>query len=213
MIAPAKDRRHQSPTPKSRNCDVTPCNAYHLPLMLRTLTIARPRTSIHLKASLAPTRRYSTPTSSPSTQKNQLPNTLPTSNKKSKIDLRPGPIKPKPTLSSPHLPIKPLRPVPSVANSTLKLGSAKEEVARDISNAEQHGILTAPPADANWFKRILHQAIQLLVRSFCRWLLQYNPHLSVEILLPRREAYLQSPETYYLDQSTYQSRRCPFDTV
>ena len=149
--------------------------------MLRTLTIARPPTLTHLKSpSYLITRRYSTPTSSPSTQKNITPNTLPTSpHKKPKIDLRPGPIKPKPTtLSSSHPPIKPARPASSATNSTPKLGSAKEEVVRDISDAEQHGILIPPPADANWFKRTLHQAIQLFVCPF-NVILHYNPHLSL----------------------------------
>lgn len=135
--------------------------------MLRTLTLARPPTFTHLKsASFTIARRYSTPTPSPSTPKNQPINTLPTSpNKKPKIDLRPGPIKPKNTLPSSHLPIKPARPASSAPNLTPKHGSAKEEVIRDITDAEQHGILTPPPADADWFKRTLHQAIQLIVRS------------------------------------------------
>lgn len=135
--------------------------------MLRTLTTARPPTFTHFKsASFAVTRRYSTPAPSSSTPKNQPINTLPTSpNKKPKIDLRPGPIKPKNTLPSSPSPIKPVRPALSASGSTLKHSSAKEEVIRDITDAEKHGILTPPPADADWFKRTLHKAIQLLVRS------------------------------------------------
>ena len=135
--------------------------------MLRTLTTARPPKFTHLRsASFAITRRYSTPAPSASTQKNQPINTLPTSpNKKPKIDLRPGPIKPKNTLPPSPPPIKPARPSSSAPNSTLKHSSAKEEVIRDITDAEKHGILTPPPADADWFKRTLHQAIQLIVRS------------------------------------------------
>lgn len=135
--------------------------------MLRTLTTARPPTFTHLKsASFAVTCRYSTPALSNSTPKNQSINTLPTSpNKKPKIDLRPGPIKPKNTLTSSHPPIKPARPASSAPNSALKHDSLKEEVIRDITNAEKHGILTPPPADADWFKRTLHQAIQIIVRS------------------------------------------------
>ena len=146
--------------------------------MLRTLTIARPPTFTHLKsASFTIARRYSTPTPSPSTQKNQPIDTLPTSpNKKPKIDLRPGPIKPKNTLPSSHPPpIKPARPAPSAQKLAPKPGSVKEEVIRDIADAEQHGILTPPPADADWFKRMLHQAIQLIVRSL--YLIGcYKPH-------------------------------------
>jgi hypothetical protein len=147
--------------------------------MLRTsLVIARPPTFTHLKsASFTVTRRYSTPTPTPSTQKNQPINTLPTSpNKKPKIDLRPGPIKPKNTLSSCHSPIKPARPTSQVQSSTLKLGSAKEEVMRDITDAEQHNILIPPPAGANWFQRTLHQAIQLIV-CFSYVIGLYKPHL------------------------------------
>ena len=138
--------------------------------MLRTFTTVRPPTFTRLKpASFAITRRrYSTPAPSPSTPKNQPINTLPTSpNKKPKIDLRPGPIKPKNTLApSTPPPIKPVRPASSAPSSTLKRSSAKEEVIRDITDAEKHGILTPPPADADWFKRTLHKAIQLLVCSF-----------------------------------------------
>ena len=132
--------------------------------MLRTLTRARPPTFTHLKsASFVVTRRYSTPVPSPSTQNNQPINTLPPSpNKKPKIDLRPGPIKPKNTSSPPK---KAARPASFAPNSTVKQPSAKEEVIRDITDAEKHGILTPPPADADWFKRTLHQAIQLIVRS------------------------------------------------
>ena len=135
--------------------------------MLRTLATARPPTFAHLRpASLAATRRYATPAPSPLTPKNQPIDTLPTSpNKKPKIDLRPGPIKPKNTLPPSPPPIKPARPASSAPNSTLKHGSVKEEVIRDITDAEKHGILTPPPADADWFKRTLHQAIQLIVRS------------------------------------------------
>jgi LETM1 and EF-hand domain-containing protein 1 len=136
-------------------------------MMLRTLTTARPPTFTHLKsASFAVTRRYSTPAPSSSTPKNQPINTLPTSsNKKPKIDLRPGPIKPKNTFASSPPPINLARPASSVPNSASKQLSPKEEVIRDITDAEKHGILTPPPADADWFRRTLHQAIQLIVRS------------------------------------------------
>jgi hypothetical protein len=188
------------------HCDVTTV----MSMSSSMLTRARPPAFTHLTLAVC---RYSTPTTSNSTQKNQPLNNLPTSPiKKPKIDLRPAPIKPKTTLTSSHPPIKPTRPASSVLNSTPKFGSAKEEVVRDISDAEQHGILTPPPVDANWFKRTLHQAIELFVRSF--YLIgRYNSHLSVEILLSWCEAHIQSPETYCLDQSTYQIRRCPFDKI
>jgi hypothetical protein len=180
--------------------------------MLRTLSKARPPTFTHLKsASFALTRRYSTPVSSPSTQNNQPINTLPPSpNKKPKIDLRPGPIKPKNTFPSSHPPIKAARSASSAPNSTPK-PSAKEEVIRDITDAEKHGILTPPPADADWFKRTLHQAIQLIVRSL--YVIGFSFHLSVEILLPGCEAHIQPSRRNCLNQSSYQSWRYAFDKV
>ena len=166
--------------------------------MLRTLTLARSPTFTHLRSA---TRRYSIPTPSPSTQKNQPLNALPTSpNKKSKIDLRPGPIKSKPTLSSSHPSIK--RPPLSPADLTVKLSSVKEDVVRDFNHAKEHGILTPPPAGASWVKRTLHQVIELFVRLF-HHISPYVPHLAVEILLPWCEAHIQPSETYCIDQSTY----------
>ncbi|KAF8972955.1 hypothetical protein BDZ97DRAFT_1912558 [Flammula alnicola] len=45
--------------------------------------------------------------------------------------------------------------------TTPKLGEAKEEALHDIHDAEAHGILEPPPPGANWFRRTLHQGIQL----------------------------------------------------
>lgn len=114
-------------------------------------------------------RLYSIPTPTTNTssgQKTPLP--LPPQ-KKPKIDLRPGPIKPKPT---PHAAgaarIPPSIPTqPPHAAIEHKAASPAEEVKKDLQDAEQHGILIPPPADANWFKRTLHQAIQLFVCDLC----------------------------------------------
>ncbi|KAF8160991.1 hypothetical protein B0H34DRAFT_781657 [Crassisporium funariophilum] len=98
----------------------------------------------------------------------QIPplNTIPTPQppKKHKIDLRPGPIKQNtPTLSASHLiPPKPIRTKSATEPSAPAFSAAKEQVLKDLHNAEAHGILKPPPADANWFKRTLHQAIELL---------------------------------------------------
>ncbi|KAF9529300.1 hypothetical protein CPB83DRAFT_812685 [Crepidotus variabilis] len=85
--------------------------------------------------------------------------------KKQKIDLRPAPIKPiqKPSpLSASKVPLsKPAKTNASTDSST-KLAAAKEEVQQAIHDAEAHGILKPPPPDANWFKRTLHTAIELL---------------------------------------------------
>jgi len=125
------------------------------------------RKFVRLHATPCFVRLYSIPTSDPSTntssgQKAPLP--LPPQ-KKPKIDLRPGPIKPKPP---PHAAgtakIPPSIPTqPPHTTTEHKAASPAEEVKKDLQDAEQHGILIPPPADANWFKRTLHQAIQLFV--------------------------------------------------
>ncbi|KIM45169.1 hypothetical protein M413DRAFT_441850 [Hebeloma cylindrosporum] len=109
-------------------------------------------------------RLYSIPTPSTNTSSNpKAPLPLPPQ-KKPKIDLRPGPIKPKPP--SAHAPgaakIPPSIPTQAPhATTEHKAASPAEEVKKDLQDAEQHGILIPPPADANWIKRTLHQAIQL----------------------------------------------------
>jgi len=58
------------------------------------------------------------------------------------------------------VPTKPTVPLPQPP-SPPSLTSAKEASKRDIEEAETYGVLTPPPPDANWFKRMLHKAIQL----------------------------------------------------
>ncbi|KDR75409.1 hypothetical protein GALMADRAFT_268944 [Galerina marginata CBS 339.88] len=98
--------------------------------------------------------------SSWSMAKNKPPPPIPPV-KKPKIDLRPAPIKPKPPPPSTKVPRSFVAAIPNPP-ATPKLTSAKQEVLHDLQEAEAHGILTPPPPDANWFKRTLHQAIQLL---------------------------------------------------
>ncbi|KAF8891675.1 hypothetical protein BD779DRAFT_1610433 [Infundibulicybe gibba] len=85
--------------------------------------------------------------------------------RKPRIDLRPAPIKLKSTtMSSTHTPLKPTKslPRPESSVSANSLASIKEATKRDIQDAEEHGILTPPPPDANWFKRTMHKGIQLV---------------------------------------------------
>ncbi|CAA7259263.1 unnamed protein product [Cyclocybe aegerita] len=101
----------------------------------------------------------------PSTDHNRIPlpsaaTPTPPAPKKPKVNLHPAPIKPKPapqpSLLKAHRPlVVPLPPAP-------KLETAKQAAQHDIHDAEAHGILTPPPKDANWFKRTIHQAVQLL---------------------------------------------------
>ena len=129
-------------------------------------------------------RLYSTPTVDPT--QTAAPNPTPTAKAqtptgKPKIDLRPAPIKPKPASSLPPTSASTATSAAALNKShharphlnasetpvTVSLASApgvKEEVKRDMEDAEAHGILIPPPKDASWFKRTLHQAIQLVVR-------------------------------------------------
>ncbi|KAF8348103.1 hypothetical protein F5887DRAFT_880383 [Amanita rubescens] len=87
----------------------------------------------------------------------------PAFHRKVKVDLRPGPVKPKTSTLSSHVPTvstKSTVPLPR-PSSAPSLGLAKEVSKRDIEEAEAHGILTPPPPGANWFGRTLHKGIQL----------------------------------------------------
>ncbi|KIL68944.1 hypothetical protein M378DRAFT_158100 [Amanita muscaria Koide BX008] len=81
--------------------------------------------------------------------------------RKIKLDLRPGPVKPKsaslPVTFAPTQSRDP-QPLPS---SSPSFGTAKVVSKRDIEEAQAHGILTPPPPNANWFRKTLHKGIQL----------------------------------------------------
>ena len=137
----------------------------------RALQHSVQRKFVRVHATPCFSRLYSIPTPSTDTSSDRkAPLPLPPQ-KKPKIDLRPGPIKPKPPPSAhgagaeripPSIPTQ-----PSHATTEHKASSPTEEVKKDLQDAEQHGILIPPPADANWFKRALHQAIQLFVCRLC----------------------------------------------
>ncbi|KAG6854058.1 hypothetical protein C0991_011036 [Blastosporella zonata] len=83
--------------------------------------------------------------------------------KSTKLDLRPKPIKPT-TLSATHIPLKATVALPRPSGAPTppqSLAAFKEEVKRDIQDAEVHGVLKPPPEGANWAKRTLHKAIQI----------------------------------------------------
>ncbi len=134
-------------------------------------------------------RHYSIPTNS-TTPRTPLPSPTTPSSKKPKIDLRPAPIKPiqkPPPLSDTNVLLakthRQTRTPLNSASASAKLANAKEEVQQAIHNAEVHGILKPPPPDANWFKRTLHTAIQLLVWAISISPIQLKSSL-LEILLP-----------------------------
>ncbi|KIK27922.1 hypothetical protein PISMIDRAFT_92103 [Pisolithus microcarpus 441] len=109
-----------------------------------------------------------------------------TAPRKPRIDLKPGPVKPV-TLGTDHSPSHPLsKPTPRSSHYhpprhlhppkpfRIEL-SAVELAKRDIAEASQQGVLEAPPADAGSFKRVFHQALQLL-KFYFRGLKAINTH-------------------------------------
>jgi len=158
------------------------------PVLLNVMLRVVGRDACRSSRSLA--RRYysipTTPQSSPTTTDPLTPTPLP---KKPKIDLRPAPIKPtaKPALN--HIPQpkahRHVQAPSEILTATPKLAEAKKEIQEHIHNAEAHGILTPPPPDANWFKRTLHTAIQLFVRSVHFFLDIISILFPLEILLSR----------------------------
>ena len=132
---------------------------------------AHPRTSLGPHTlQLALPRSFATSPLPPSTEKTTpltATGPLPSTTRKTTTDFRPAPRKSKPsTFSATHVPTK---PSPSAASSSsdasskISLSSAKDAAIKDVEDAENHGVLTPPPPDANWFKRTLHKVIQLAV--------------------------------------------------
>lgn len=137
-----------------------------------------------LKPTLIHIRFLSTPDSSTDSHSSQKPSELPPSalhQRKSKVGLRPGPVKPPPTprpstLSVHHVPLHPTSPPhkpPTSASAPPLLNEVKETTKRDIEQAEAHGILIPPPPNANWFRRTMHKGIQLAVRIYTSTFLSY----------------------------------------
>ncbi|CAL1707995.1 unnamed protein product [Somion occarium] len=92
----------------------------------------------------------------------------PTSSRKPKVDLRPGPVKPqRPTSSTAALPNAASSSAPSSKGSHPTTSSSStstsliEATKRDYEAASQHGILAPPPKDASWAGSLFHQAKEL----------------------------------------------------
>ncbi|KAF7315318.1 Letm1 RBD domain-containing protein [Mycena indigotica] len=81
----------------------------------------------------------------------------PQPNRRSQVQLHPTPIKPPPKTTSATRSAGPV--VQTKQPASLK--TLKETTAKDISDAEAHGILTPPDPSAGWAKATLHKAIQL----------------------------------------------------
>jgi len=119
------------------------------------------------RTALIVSRVLSSPSTSTNPSSTSPPPHIPSPNRKQKLDLRPRPS----TLSSTHLPRKPIEPIiPSFSSPNIR--TVKETTKRDIEDAEAHGILTPPPPHANWFGKTLHKGIQLAARfplTVCRF--------------------------------------------
>lgn len=96
------------------------------------------------------------PLSSLSTQKQDksVPPVLPAA-PRPKLDLRPAPIKSKPSPAQKNSPASPLQ--------STNIKAATEDVKQDFADAEKHGILAPPPPGAGWLKATYHKAKELFV--------------------------------------------------
>ncbi|KAH8093921.1 hypothetical protein BXZ70DRAFT_1079150 [Cristinia sonorae] len=91
--------------------------------------------------------------------------------KKHKVDLKPGPLKPRTPEAASTLPSSPLpehnasltKPsdTTSPASSTEPSGSVIETAKQDFADASQHGILAPPPEGASRIRTLFHQAKEL----------------------------------------------------
>ncbi|TFK44591.1 hypothetical protein BDQ12DRAFT_673250 [Crucibulum laeve] len=158
------------------------CLATQLPLCTRSLILPRSRISpatvatrfpAHplaslngFSSSLLRTRHISSSTTpnpnSTESQNPPLPTPKNSAPRKSKVDLRPGPVKPPSSTLRParnHV-LQPIKPSP-ITTTPESLKGAKEIAVKDVKDAELHGILKPPPTGANWFRRTLHKGIEL----------------------------------------------------
>ncbi|KAK7057388.1 Letm1 RBD domain-containing protein [Favolaschia claudopus] len=89
----------------------------------------------------------------------------PTNNpQKPHLKLSPSPVKtPKSLPPSPQQPATPSRASPPTVQSVdrVSFSDLKETTAKDIADAESHGILAPPPPGAGWAKSTMHKAIQM----------------------------------------------------
>ena len=92
--------------------------------------------------------------------------------RKPKVDMRPAPVKPSKTETSPPPEYfssaqssTPPAAEPAHETHTSHNPSIVESAKQDYNDAAEHGILKPPPADASWAGRLYHQAKELFVRA------------------------------------------------
>ncbi len=129
------------------------------------------RRSIYQHPCFLPSRFLSTPSSTTSKSSKDEPSahTIPPAPHKTKVELRPGPIKPLTTPSGSH-PAK-LKQTPTTNASSLqptspttaRSESIAETVKEDFKQAYIHGVLARPPPGAGKIATLWHQAKELFV--------------------------------------------------
>jgi len=119
-----------------------------------------------------PARFFSTPPTTTSKSKDASDaHTIAPSPVKAKVELRPGPIKPPITPSSPHLlktkklPATNPPPQPqSTSSTTIPSNAIAETMKEDLKQAYIHGVLARPPPSAGKVATLWHKAKELFVR-------------------------------------------------
>lgn len=130
------------------------------------------RTTNSSRIFFLPAQFFSTPPTTTSKSKDASDaHTIAPSPVKAKVELRPGPIKPPITPSSPHLPkTKKLSatnppPQPQSTSSTATPSNAiAETMKEDLKQAYIHGVLARPPLNAGKVATLWHKAKELFVR-------------------------------------------------
>lgn len=119
-----------------------------------------------------PARFFSTPPTATSKSKDDSDaHTITPSPVKAKVELRPGPIKPPITPSSPQLlktkklPATNDPPQPqSTSSTTIPSNAIAETMKEDLKQAYIHGVLARPPPNAGKVATLWHKAKELFVR-------------------------------------------------
>lgn len=142
------------------------------------ITLRLHRKSSYQHSCFPSPRFLSTPSSTASKSSKDEPgaHAMPPVPHKTKVELRPGPIKPLTAPSSSHsekvkqVPTKNASSLRPTSPTTARTESVAETVKEDLKQAYIHGVLARPPPDAGKIARLWHQVKELLV-SRASWAL------------------------------------------
>ena len=134
-------------------------------------TLRLRRKSIYQYPYFLPTRSLSTPSSTTSKSSKDEPSvhTIPPALHKTKVELRPGPIKPLTAPSGSHAektkqgPTKIASSLQHTSPTAARTESVAETVKEDFKQAYIHGVLAPPPPDAGKIAKLWHQVKELFV--------------------------------------------------